>query len=250
MKIGVQLYTVRDYLGSEKSVAETFVKLKQIGYDNIQSFGMLPGTSYKRFAELAEQNGLEICGSFEDFDAMAYQSKEVANAVSPLKTHIVGTAFSLPPQDDNPKDVLDRINLAAENMSKYGYKFSYHNHEHEFSRWKDGSIFDYYIENTPRDKVTFCFDTFWAQYGGADVRHYIKKLEGRLDIIHLKDYALHGRQPRFAAVGDGNMYWDGIIDAAKESGTEFFVVEQDVCYGESPFEALKRSREFLEKYNK
>ncbi len=246
MNIGVQLFTVRDYLGTKERVKDTFSKIKATAYDSVQSFGPLPCVSYSEFAALAKDAGLKICATFEDFGSMCQNPKEIAELIKPYDTRIVGTAFSM--RGDNPENVLAQLKLASENMWKEGYIFSYHNHEHEFSKYKNTNIMDYYIENTDPQKVTFCFDTFWAQYGGADVRYYIKKLSGRLHTLHLKDYAVSGGRPMFAPVGSGNMYWDGIIESAKESGTEYFLVEQDECYGENPFEALKKSRDFLEKY--
>ena len=36
-KLGVQLFTVRDFMNTEKEIAETFKKLKILGYDQAQN---------------------------------------------------------------------------------------------------------------------------------------------------------------------------------------------------------------------
>ena len=132
MNIGVQLYTVRDYLGTKERIKDTFSKIKSMGYDSVQSFGALPCVSYSEFATLAKDAGLKICATFEDFDSMCHSPKEVAEIIKPYDTHIVGTAFSM--RGDNPENVLARLKLASDNMWKEGYIFSYHNHEHEFAK--------------------------------------------------------------------------------------------------------------------
>jgi len=43
-------------------------------------------------------------------------------------------------------------------------------------------------------------------------------------------------------VGVGNLNWPGIIAACKAAGTEWYIVEQDICYRD-PFESLKTSLE-------
>ena len=35
-------------------------------------------------------------------------------------------------------------------------------------------------------------DTYWIQHGGGDPAAWIRQLEGRADIIHLKDMAMEG----------------------------------------------------------
>ena len=41
------------------------------------------------------------------------------------------------------------------------------------------------------------------------------------------------------------MNYDAIIEACLESGVEYGFVELDDCYGADPFDAMKRSYEFL-----
>jgi sugar phosphate isomerase/epimerase len=49
-----------------------------------------------------------------------------------------------------------------------------------------------------------------------------------------------------AAVGSGNMNFPAIIDTLKNNGvTEYALVEQDDCYGESPFKCLKNSLDYV-----
>ena len=41
------------------------------------------------------------------------------------------------------------------------------------------------------------------------------------------------------------MNFPAIFYAAEEAGTEYMLVEQDDCYGEDPFDCLKRSYDYL-----
>jgi len=47
-------------------------------------------------------------------------------------------------------------------------------------------------------------------------------------------------------VGNGNLNWKEIVSAAKASGTEWFIIEQDVCIID-PFDSLKISLNYLTK---
>jgi hypothetical protein len=44
-----------------------------------------------------------------------------------------------------------------------------------------------------------------------------------------------------AVVGEGNINFARVLYEAENAGTEYLLVEQDNCYGEDPFECLKRS---------
>lgn len=44
---------------------------------------------------------------------------------------------------------------------------------------------------------------------------------------------------QFAEVGEGSLDMKGIIEAGLESGSQYFLVEQDDLYGRDPFDCLK-----------
>ena len=57
-KLGLQLYTVRDYLNDEKSIDETFGKLVSLGYTEGQTAGL--NVENPAYAELAKKHGITI----------------------------------------------------------------------------------------------------------------------------------------------------------------------------------------------
>lgn len=250
MKLGVQLYTVRDYINTEKDIKETFKKLKAIGYDNIQTARALSGLSYDKFREMAKEEGLEICGTFDDFELMKNKPIQAVENHKKLETKIMGIGFAKYNSPEDVEKMLSDMKKIAENIYPHGFKFTYHNHAHEFAPYKDKPIIDHFIAETPKEKVIFCLDTYWVHYAGFNVCEYINKLSGRLDILHLKDYGLDNEKPYTAAIGDGILNWDEIICAARKADVKYYVVEQDDCRGENPFKALERSRKFLDKYVK
>ena len=93
-KFGVQLYTLRNFLNSADEIAETFAKIKNMGYDNIQTHCALK--NYDNFARLAQKAGLEICGTFDDFEMMLNNpscSPILSNTMSVWKA---GIAWGVP----------------------------------------------------------------------------------------------------------------------------------------------------------
>ena len=52
-------------------------------------------------------------------------------------------------------------------------------------------------------------------------------------------------EKRFAPVGSGILDFEKITEAAIAAVTEAAFVEQDNCYGDDPFECLKKSYDYL-----
>ena len=94
--------------------------------------------------------------------------------------------------------------------------------------------------------VDFMPDTYWIQHGGCDVRRFIEQTKGRAKIIHLKDMIKTKDGHMYAEVGEGNLWFEGILKTAKECGTNYYVVEQDICEI-NPLESIKISFENTKK---
>jgi sugar phosphate isomerase/epimerase len=50
-----------------------------------------------------------------------------------------------------------------------------------------------------------------------------------------------------AEVGEGNLNWPSILDACREAGVQWYIVEQDTCQ-RSPFESLAISLRNMKKW--
>ena len=122
----------------------------------------------------------------------------------------------------------------------------YHNHNLEFQRLGGKLVMDTLLESFAPEEMGFTLDTYWVQMGGGDVCGWLRKLEGRIPCVHLKDMAVRGMEPIMAPVGGGNLPWPQILQTLREQGgTEHLLVEQDVCQG-SPFDCLRESFDNLQ----
>lgn len=243
-KIGVQLYTVRDFIDTEENTKRTFEKLKALGYDEIQLASRK--ISYEAMGRLAKEAGLTIVGTHDDFWQM-YNEPEVAMANHKLlDTKLMGIGGFFQKSVQEYEDFIEKSNTIARNVGPHGFKFTYHNHSHEFINFGGKTIMDLLVEKLDPTYTSFVLDTYWVQHGGGDVRYWIEKLAGRIDILHLKDMKrIDAEAPHiYAEIGNGNLYWEGILESALKTGVKSFVVEQDFCPGD-PFDSLKISSDYL-----
>ena len=135
-----------------------------------------------------------------------------------------------------------------------GKLFMYHNHNLEFETFAaenlpnaapNRRILEYLLEGFAPDEMGVTLDTYWVAAAGADVCDWISQMSDRIPCVHLKDMKVKNWQPVMAPVMEGNLNFSAIFHALEASNCKYMLVEQDDCYGESPFDCLKTSYENL-----
>ena len=237
-----QLYTVRDFIKTPEEIRESLTRIRKMGYTSVQVSGM-GKIDPQAFKELIDELGLTVCATHSPFDKMQQDPKSVADYHLLWGCPNVGVG-SMPDSyrgsEEGFRAFAKAANEVGKAMQQYGLKFVYHNHNFEFAKFNGKRGFDILMEETDPDCVGFIMDTYWVQAGGCDPVEYIYKLAGRMDVIHFKDYAVDGFTPCFAAVGEGNLNFEKIVKACKDTGVRWAAVEEDVC-PRDPFDCLETS---------
>ncbi len=241
MKIGAQLYTLRDHAKDLDSFSETLKKVADIGYEYVQISGTCAYDGEWLNKEL-KKNGLKTSLTHYSPDKIVSDTDWVVEEHKKFDCKYIGIGwYAL--LDNGSEKFIETFAPAAKRIAESGLSLSYHNHDFEFAKGSSGKIFfDEIAEAFDPEVLKFTLDTFWVQAGGADPIEWIKKLRGRTPCVHLKDMS-YGR--KMAVVGEGNMNFDGILSACVDCGVDYAYVEQDDCNGEDPFACLARSYEFL-----
>ena len=245
MKIGAQFYTIRDYCKTLEDFAESLKKVADIGYTTVQISGTCAFDANWLKAEL-DKNGLKCVITHTPIPRLLNETVAVCDEHKIFGAGCVGLGMHKMPGEDLEAEYAQFLELykpVAKTIKEQGLYFMYHNHDHEFRKIGGKTILEKMAEDLAPDEMGFTLDTFWVQAGGASPVEWIEKLKGRLPCIHLKDFQF-ARGPihdHICAVGDGNINFEPIIRAAEEAGTEYLLVEQDLCHGEDPFECLARS---------
>lgn len=248
MQIGVQFYTLRDQCKTLEDFNNSLAKVADIGYKYVQISGVCPYEP-QWLKEQLDKNGLKCVITHTPFERMRDETKAVITDHDIFGCDLIGIGSgpNMLKELADINQIIDLAHTAGKKMHAAGKKLMYHHHSPEFSRdYPDGlTRLEYLLANTTADELGITYDTYWAQVGGVDVAAYLRRLKGRTPCIHLKDLVLCDWEQRMAPVGNGNLNWDAILAAAEECGVEYALVEQDLTYGEDPFECLKKSYEFL-----
>lgn len=137
-------------------------------------------------------------------------------------------------------------NSAGSKLIVDGLRLCYHNHDQEFRNVIDGVYaLDVLASNTDPKAVFFTIDVGWAAVGGEDPARVVRRLAGRIPVIHAKDFADVHDRTSFTSVGTGAVDMKAALQAAEESGVEWAIVEQDRLRNLSAFETVTAAGLYL-----
>jgi len=237
--IGAQLFTLREFTKTPEDIANTLKRVKKIGYDAVQVSGMGP-IDPQELKEIIDREELTICATHIGMNELRNDLDGVIKKHKLWGCKYVGLG-SMPAEYRTDREgyvkFAKEISEIAKRLKESGLQFIYHNHKFEFEKF-DGTLgLDILLSESDPEFVDFEIDTFWVQAGGGDPAAWIRKVKNRMKVVHLKDMAIKEDKQIMAEVGEGNLNWPSILQACKDIGVEWYVIEQDICQRD-PFESL------------
>ena len=249
-RITAQLYTVRELLQgkSREEIYDVLRQLKEIGYDSVQvsAVGEIDMSLAETYRDICKDLGLEICVTHTSLDKLENDLDWVIQYHKMWGCTRIGIG-SMPDAMRNEKglyDFIPRCNAIGKKIAPHGQKIVYHNHKFEFEKFGGKTMMESLFDGLDPENIEFEIDTYWVQAGGENPVNWIYKTDGRMSIIHFKDFRIKADEQQFAEIGQGNLEWDLIIKACKETGVEYAAIEQD-RFTDDPIKSLKISYDFL-----
>jgi sugar phosphate isomerase/epimerase len=250
-QLAVQMYTLREFTKTRDGFAECLEVIHGIGYAGIQLSavgcmdGENPEVSVADARAMLDANGLRCVATHRPWDRLRDHTAAEIDFHRTLGCDYaaIGGLWGAKSSEDYDAFVETSRRVAAE-LGEAGIRFGYHNHAHEFimDRARGTRHYDLLVQ---APHLMLEVDTYWLNHTGLDVTAFMRTIPGRIQVIHVKDKeVLPEKGPVMAPVGEGNLDWEGILDASRSGGTEWYVVEQDDCYRD-PFDCLSSSFDFL-----
>ncbi|MBE6982623.1 MAG: sugar phosphate isomerase/epimerase [Ruminococcaceae bacterium] len=244
MKIGAQLYTLREFCKTPEGLSESLKKVADIGYTTVQISGTCPFEAQWLKNEL-DKNGLSCVITHTPATQLKEDPAKVCADHKVFDCQYVGLGW-YKFKDGDLSQIYQEFSATygpiAKTIRENGRYFMYHHHDMEFQKLEGQTILRKLYQDFSPEDMGFTLDTYWIQKGGADPAQYIREFAGRIPCIHLKDY---GYTATMEAVGQGNINWNAVFSAAADSQVDYMLVEQDNCNGLDPFDCLKTSYDFL-----
>ena len=252
--VSAQLYTLREFLETPADMKKTMRRLRRIGYEaaQISGVGKIGAADLNR---LMTDEGINPIGAHvglgqfrEDLDGViadckAWDIEYVAIPWMPAADFTTATSW---------KKAAREFSRYGRALAKEGLKLQYHNHMFEFQKfgmkgYRGGMTgLEILYANSDPEALQAELDLGWVMRGNQCPVAWCKRMAGRLDQVHMKDWGIQNNEAVWRAVGEGSGNWKAIIRAAKAAGTVHFIVEQDDCpVSHNPFKSLQISLENL-----
>ncbi|NCD72057.1 TIM barrel protein [Mucilaginibacter agri] len=260
--IGLQLYTVRDYMQADP--AATLAKVAQIGFTSLEGATYTGsekfyGMDAKTFGALLKQNGLimpsshyrlgeEKTNGADTQGTLLHDWDRAVDDAAELGIKYMVCAYLSEPERgglDHYKQIAETFNKAGERCKKAGIQLAYHNHDFEFVQQNGKFPYEILLNETDKNLVKMEMDLYWVTKANQDPIALINEHPGRFPLWHVKDLD-KTPQRMFTEVGNGIIDFKKIFAHADKAGLKYFFVEQDKCPGD-PYASIIQSITYIKK---
>ncbi len=267
--VAVQVFSVRG--DAKNNLFATLKKIKAMGYDGVEFAGLYDHTP-EEVKSMCEDIGLVPISAHVPYLDMIADPEKVLGMYATIGCKYVAVPYLTPeyrPGTDAFPEVIKNIDMLGEVAKKLGMQLLYHNHDFEFARIGGKYALDILYDEIPADKLQTELDTCWVNVGGENPAEYLRKYSGRAPVLHLKDFVgertenmyeligIDSKAPErpegfeLRPLGKGVQDFPAILEAAKEAGTKWLVIEQDKpSLDMTALESIKVGLDYLKTINK
>lgn len=280
MKVGIQLYSVRNHMASDpigtlrEVAADGYRYIEAANHNAEVDDGIGFGVSAKELKKILHEANVSIVST--------HVHPMRAEAIGPVLEYQneINSRFVVMQMDfyKNRDEVLrkaEALNRVGEKCTQAGITLLYHNHFHEFQLFDDESVFDIIMQQTDPALVKIELDTYWAMRGGMNPTDVLEKYGERVCLIHQKDFPAEYKDQvnlidqvnrdgiavdldyfvqvvkdhTFTEIGTGLMDIQSIINKGNTTcHCEYIILEQDYSVHDE-MESIRISMDSFMKYN-
>ncbi|MBQ8344955.1 MAG: sugar phosphate isomerase/epimerase [Clostridia bacterium] len=262
--VAVQVYSVRD--DAKADLRATLIQIKEMGYDGVE-FAGLYGYAPADIKAMCQEIGLVPLSAHVPYVDMVNDPEGVLSQYAEIGCRFVAIPYlteEYRPGNEKFNEVIENAKKLGAVAKSLGMQLLYHNHDFEFLKLDGKYALDILYDEVPADYLQTELDVCWVNVGGEVPAEYLRKYSGRSPVLHLKDFygeksadmyeliGIEKKAPKkpsnfeFRPVGSGLNDFPAILEAAKDAGTQWVVVEQDKpSMGLTPMECIRKSRDYL-----
>ncbi|WOI58182.1 sugar phosphate isomerase/epimerase [Palleronia sp. LCG004] len=228
LPIAAQMYTLRDY----GTLEEQLQAVADAGITHIETFGM-EENDLDAFAAALDEHGIEVISDHASIDRLRDDLDMVVEMNRALGNDTITVPYlaeEMRPTDaEGWTEFGEELAGYASELAEQDMRLAYHNHDFELVEYDGTTALEILFEAAGPDVLSE-LDLAWVARGGHDPAEMLTTLGDRVFAVHAKDNAPEGEnedQRGFAAVGEGVLDWDSILEAANEVGVEWYIIEHD-----------------------
>lgn len=271
-KLYLQMYSFGDF---DPSQTEKNIKLaSEMGYSGVELFGPNFAMDAESMNKLLVENNITAVSLHAETD-------NIINLIPYAKTlglRYMGIGMQYLPDAATAEAYAKQLNEIGAVCHQEGIVLTYHNHTQEFMDCGQKKLLEILMDNTNPECVGFELDAGWCAAAGFDPIAFIKKHDGRIKLVHVKESKeVIGVQPAWknedifdiasgtpvmkddfkqmfarsqeinCPAGEGLVDWKELKMVADQCGCEAYIVEREYSYSGSRVDCLKADIEYYQK---
>lgn len=240
----MQLWTLREI--AERDLAGALKQARAIGYDALEIFGDGP-VFYEDMRIALQASGMACCSAHVPIESLRDDLPRIIAGLHMIDCKMaVVPAFAKDLRDTQPKalQLAGELNRIGAQLAKAGIAFAYHNEDYDFAPLGDGTLWQTLVANTDGNLVQLQLDIFTATFMHADPISMMREHGARIASLHVCDM----RAGKYVPVGQGELDWPALLDAASRTAMQTLIVEHDAPA--NPIEDAAASLNALRNYMK
>lgn len=251
--IGIQLYTLRDYIKTPEDFDSTLARLEKMGVTDVQ-ISAIGDFAAETQAQILKKHSMKVCITHKSYDLITKESERLVSEHKTIGCDAIGLGYAdeeLRKDAKRTAEFISAVQASAEIFKKSGMTFNYHNHDFEFKNYENSDIcmMDQLLCDTDPELFHFIPDVAWIDYAGQNPSELLKKMAGRVKVVHFKDYITDkdGKR-RFVSLGKGVVDLKKCYDTVCELEIPYIMYEQDDEWTDGDaFRSCEESWEYLKK---
>jgi sugar phosphate isomerase/epimerase len=246
-RIALQTFTVRKFLKSPTAIESGFARIREAGLQAVElAYIKLKPEEINAVERASKDHGITVGSSQITFDFLDRQRDWVLKLHEQLECKF--TAVSVLPyrairgKREHLLQFAEKLEALGSYYQQRGLQLCFHHHDFEFRHYGDDVGLDLLLANTSPENVGLELDTYWVARGGRSPQDMIDDLQGRVKVVHLRDFQLLRRHftlsAQDCALGQGNLDFRRIVDSCVANKVHYMAIEQAT---DEPFAEVARS---------
>ena len=249
--MAIQLFTLRDHIQTAEDFDRTLQRLQGMGVRDVQisAIGDIPAEEQ---GAILRKYGMRVCVTHKSFDLLRKDPQAAVAHHKAIGCDAIGIGAAPDYARYSTKNVrkfISDIHEVAKVFRDNGMAFHYHNHAFEFQKLDDyqGCMMDLLLDETDPELVRFIPDVMWIHYADRDPVDVLRRMRGRVKVVHFKDYYMDADGYRkFCSLGQGVVDLRACYEAVCDLEMPFIAYEQDADWTDGdPFRSTEASWQFL-----
>ena len=224
-RFSLQLFSVRNEL--KKNFKFTLRSVAEMGYTGVEFAGDYGGMSAPELRALLDELGLTCVGAHVSLELLENDFDAQADYLETLGCPHIVCPWAYIHDEASAKEHGAKFEEIAVKCAMRGFRFSYHNHDHEFAKTEDGRYLDDVMMDSCSELVMAELDVFWIAMAGADPVRVIRQYPGRMELLHLKQMGWKDGEKVSVLFGQGVLDLADLSAHGKLMGITDLIVEEE-----------------------